>query len=285
MKHLFLYLSLLFLSSCSLNKIVIGFASPIVDGGIVALFHETDAEFAKDAIAGQLKLLEGFLINDPENDVLLTHASMGFAAYALGFVEDTNPERAKAFYNRAKEYGFRVLRQYSDFKANENGSVEAFEASLQTFDKNDVPALFWSAISWGLWINLNMDSPKALAQLPRVEAMMKRVQVLEPTYFGGGADLFFGVIECVKPAFIGGDKEKGLKHFETAMKLSENDFQLTKAFMAQYYAPAVLDEELFDKWAKEVLNSGETKNPMNNLPNALAKRKIKYLQSQKDELF
>ena len=54
MKHLFLYLSLLFLSSCSLNKIVIGFASPIVDGGIVALFHETDAEFAKDVELGNL---------------------------------------------------------------------------------------------------------------------------------------------------------------------------------------------------------------------------------------
>ena len=278
-------LLLFFLTSCSIDKMVIGFASPIIDGGIEALFMEEDAEFAKDAIAGQLKLLEGFLITSPEDEALLTHASMGFASYALGFIEDEDPERAKRFYLRAKEYGLRALRQNSTFRENETAKVEQFEKILVEFDKDDVPQLFWTAISWGLWINLSMDNPRALAQLPRVEAMMRRVQTLHPEYFGGGADLFFGVIECVKPSFIGGDKEKGLKHFEKAMTLSKGDFHLTKAFMAQYYATASIDEDLFDKWAKEILDVKETKYPENNLPNALAKRKIKYLITQKDELF
>jgi hypothetical protein len=278
-------LCLLFLTSCSLNKIIIGFASPIVDGGIEALFSEEDDEFAKDAIAGQLKLLEGFLVSSPDDEGLLTNASMGFAAYSIGFIEDVNPERAKNFYLRAREYGLRVLRQNSDFKEFETAKVMEFEAMLSTFEKDDVPPLFWTAISWGLWINLSMDNPRALAQLPRVEAMMRRVQLLEPSYFGGGADLFFGVIECVKPAFIGGDKEKGLKHFKAAMNYSNGEFQLVKAFMAQYYATASLDEDLFDQWVKEVLESKKSKNPLNNLPNALAKRKVKFLMTQKDDLF
>lgn len=280
-----LILLIFLLTSCSIDKMVIGFASPIVDGGIEALFMEEDAEFAKDAIAGQLKLLEGFLITSPDDEDLLTNASMGFAAYSLGFIEDTEPERAKKFYLRAKEYGLRALRQNSSFKENENSTVENFEKILVEFDENDVPKLFWTAISWGLWINLSMDEPRALAQLPRVEAMMKYVKKLQPDYFGGGADLFFGVIECVKPSFIGGDKEKGLKHFQNAMKLSKNDFHLTKAFMAQYYATASLNEELFDKWAKEILSVEKTIDPLNNLPNALAKRKIQYLITQKDDLF
>lgn len=279
------FLCLIFLTSCSLNKIVIGFASPIVDGGIEALFTEEDDEFAKDAITGQLKLLEGFLVSSPDDEGLLTNASMGFAAYALGFIEDENPERAKNFYQRARKYGLRVLRQNSDFEKFENAKVDKFEKMLSTFDKDDVPPLFWTAISWGLWINLSMDNPRALAQLPRVESMMRRVQVLDPSYFGGGADLFFGVIECVKPAFIGGDKEKGLKHFKTAMNYSNGEFHLVKAFMAQYYATASLDEDLFDQWVKEVLESGQSKDPLNNLPNALAKRKVRFLMTQKDDLF
>jgi hypothetical protein len=83
---------------------VIGFASPIVDGGIISLFEEDDYLFAKDAMAGQLKLLEGFLVTDPENEDLLTNASMGFAAYALGFVEDYDKKRASKFYVRAQKY-------------------------------------------------------------------------------------------------------------------------------------------------------------------------------------
>jgi hypothetical protein len=69
------------------------------------------------------------------------------------------------------------------------------------------------------------------------------------------------------------------------LELSKNDFILVKAYMAQYYATAALDEELFDKWAKEILDFGTPKDPKNNLPNAIAKQKIKFLMTQKDELF
>ena len=278
-------ISIFMLSSCSINKMVIGFASPIVDGGITALFEEEDYLFAKDAMAGQLKLLEGFLVTDPENEGLLVNASMGFAAYSLGFIEDYDKERASKFYLRSRKYGLRALRQNSDFAENEKKKVELFEKSLNSFDEDDVPALFWTAISWGQWIQLNLHNPRALAQLSRVEALMHRVKVLNPRYFGGGPDLFFGAIECVKPVLIGGDKEKGLKHFESALEYSNNDFLLVKAFIAQYYATAAMDEELFDKLAKEVLAAGPPKNPANNLPNAIAKQKMKYLMTQKEELF
>lgn len=275
----------MFISSCSYSRFVTDAASPIIDGGIDAVFMETDAEFAEAALAGQLKLLEGFLLNSPENTAYLTHAAMGFSAYAIGFVEDKEPERAKAFYARAKGYGLRALRDNSRFAAAENGSFEEFTASLESFDKDDVPSLFWTAISWGLYINLSMDDPKALSELSKVEEMMKRVKTLDAAYFGGGADLFFGVIECVKPKMLGGKPEVGRKHFEKAMELSNNDFLLTKAFMAQYYCLATLNEDQFDIWAKEILEAAPPKNPKNNLPYALAKKKIRFLMENKEDLF
>ena len=84
---------------------------------------------------------------------------------------------------------------------------------------------------------------------------------------------------------LGGKPEKGLQHFKTALDLSHHDFLLTKAFMLQYYTTATLNEELFDKWAKEVLTAAPAKNPQNNLPNTLAKLKVKHLIKQKDDLF
>jgi hypothetical protein len=281
----FLIVALFILQSCSMKRLVTDAASPIIDGGIDAIFMETDAEFAKDALAAQLKLLEGFILNSPENEDYLTYASMGFSAYAIGFVEDENPKRASQFYLRAKNYGLRALREEGDFAVAEDGTFEEFVKSLDSFDKEDVPKLFWTAISWGLYINLNMDDPKSLSELAKVEKMMTRVQVLDAAYFGGGADLFFGVIECVKPKMLGGKPEVGKKHFETAMTLSNNDFLLTKAFMAQYYCAATLDEEQFDVWAAEILAAAPPKNPMNNLPYVLAKKKIAYLMTIKDDLF
>jgi hypothetical protein len=178
-----------------------------------------------------------------------------------------------------------ALRQNKKFKDAENTNYEQFKMSLESFSKDDVPALFWSAISWGLWINLSLDDPAAMAKLSYVEAMMHRVKFLQEDYFGGGADLFFGVIECVKPPMIGGNPEKGKDHFEKSLTLSNHDFILSKAFMLQYYTTAILDEELFDKLAKEILDHKETKYKKNSLPNALAKRKAKILMTKKEDLF
>ena len=277
--------STFFLISCSIDKMVIDFAQPIVDGGITALFQETDTEFAQYAMAANIKLLEGFLITDPENSELLANAAMGFAAYSLGYLEDTEPERAKEFYIRSMNYGLKALRQNSDFAENENEHFQNFEASLDSFDEDDVPALFWTALAWGLHIRLNLDKPESIVLLSKSEALMKRVYQLNPSYFGGGPDIFFGVIECVKPPIAGGDPARGKAHFEKALKISNNDFLITKAFMAQYYCPAVFDEELFDQLSEEVLKYGNAKNINFNLPNALAKKKIRYLMTQKDDLF
>ena len=283
-KLMILFISLM-ITSCDINKLVISYASPIIDGGIEALFQETDIELAEDALAGQLKLLEGFLINDPENIKLLTHASMGFASYALGFVEDKNKKRAKNFYLRAKNYGLRALNQTDAFKENLRNHYNEFVPALKEFEKDDVPSLFWTAISWGLYIKHDIGNPEAVSDLSKVEAMMARVKELNPYYFGGGADMFFGVIECIKPTLAGGDPKKAIKHFRQALEYSNNDFLLIKAFMAQYYATRVFDEELFHKLLKEIETAEKTKDPMNNLPNAIAKKKVPFLKKEFEDYF
>jgi hypothetical protein len=278
-------LTLFLLLSCDINKLVISYASPIIDGGIKALFQETDVKLAEDALAGQLKLLEGFLINDPDNINLLTNASMGFTSYALGFVEDFDKERAKNFYLRAKNYGLRALKQNDTFNENINKHYNDFTAALIEFDNDDVPSLFWTAISWGLYIKLDASNPDAISDLSKVESMMTRVKQLNPRYFGGGADMFFGVIECIKPAIAGGDPKKAIKHFQDAIAYSDNDFLLIKAFMAQYYTTRIFDEKLFNELLIEIENAPPAKDPNNNLPNAIAKKKVTFLRKEFEDYF
>jgi hypothetical protein len=286
MKTLFLLFILLFANSCSYNEMLISAASPLIDGGVEALFSEADDEFAREAIPGLMKLVDGAILSAPKNQKLLTNATMGFASYAMGYIEDIDPKRARNLYIKAKEYGFRGLRENSTFKKYENASYDDFKAfAMKDFDKDDVPLIFWTAISLGLYINQSMDNPDAIAELSKVEVMMGRVKELEPTYFGGGPDLFFGVIECVKPPMLGGDPEKGLAYFQNAMKISGPDFIFTKAFMVQFYCAATLNEEKFDLWCQEVLDAPLPKDPKNNLQWALAKRKVRNLMAKKSEIF
>ena len=83
----------------------------IVDDGFWAFTEEEDLDFAGEALPGNLKLLEVMLKNNPDNARLLRLLSEGYNSYALAFLEDKDPERARAFYLRGSDFGLRILRQ------------------------------------------------------------------------------------------------------------------------------------------------------------------------------
>jgi len=105
-----LAIALQLFSGCAAgNRLTIQFAKPLISGSIEALYEETDPAFAEIAMASHLKLLEGMLKSSPNDRRLLTTACQGFAGYAMLFVEPSDPERAREFYLRAREYGLRAL--------------------------------------------------------------------------------------------------------------------------------------------------------------------------------
>ncbi|OQX83069.1 hypothetical protein B6D60_11105 [candidate division KSB1 bacterium 4484_87] len=225
-KSIVLILAAIFLlgSGCSVQKLAVRSMSGLLEDSMTALFEETDLELAEHAIASDLKLLEGILKSDPENEKYLFMASQGFAAYALGFVEDENPQRAKQLYLRGRDYGLKILRKNKPFRQAEDQELEIFTQSLKKLDKKDVPALFWTANNWGNFINLSMNDPIALADLPRVQAMMERVIELDDSYFFGGAHLFLGTLLAVRPPILGGDMKKAKAHFDRCFELSQGKF-------------------------------------------------------------
>jgi len=270
---------------CSIQKMAIRSTSGLFQYGIEAIYAEPDLQFAREAIAANLKLLEGFHRADPKNQTLLFMLTQGYASYSLAFLEDDYPERARQFYLRARDYGFQLLRTLPAFKKGIPTATEAFQERLDRLRREDVPVLFWTAFAWGGWINLSKHDPQAVYDLNLVKAMMQRVLELEEGYFFGAAHLFFGSVYGSLPPMLGGDPEKARAEFQRSLELSQNRFLMAYVYAARYYAATTLNEELFDRYLQQVLDAPDNILPGYELLTAVAKAKARRLLQQKEELF
>lgn len=278
---LFTFFVLVTLSACSINRLAVRQMTPIFEESAMALYEEDDLQLAEQALASNLKLLEGLLRNDPRNHSLLMLLTQAYAGYALGFVEDSSPQRAKGFYLRAREYARRAL----DDKGVETTDLELLKKNVSVMEAEKMPALFWYAFAWAGYINLSLDEPKALLELPRVEVIMERIAGWNPAYFNGAVYLFKGSIYGVKPRIMGGNPEKARELFEKNLEITGGRFLLTYVYLARFYAAKVLDEEAFDGYLQKVLSFDLNKAPSLKLFNAIARDKAKRLLTMKEELF
>ena len=56
------------LSACSVGQMVVRGSQTILDSGVDAMNRETDLELAEAAMPANLKLIEGMLLEDPQNE-------------------------------------------------------------------------------------------------------------------------------------------------------------------------------------------------------------------------
>ncbi|MCS7230438.1 MAG: TRAP transporter TatT component family protein [Candidatus Kryptonium sp.] len=265
----------------------IRYAGGIFDAGVKAIFSETDYEIAKSSIPANLKLLEALYNVDSLNEKTVTFLVQGYTGYALGFVEDDDPQRAKLLYKRAFDYGMKFLKSKNKkFAESVDGDFEKFEKVLKSdFKRKDVPILFWTAMAWGSYVNLSRDDPDAIAQIPKIEAMVKRTIELDETYFYSSGNMFLGVLLSARPKLFGGDPEKGKEHFEKCIQISGGKFLLPYVFYARYYAVQTQDRELFEKLLNYVLESPPELLKDAELLNIIAKKKAEKFKNIGDELF
>lgn len=280
-----LCLGALVLFSGCVKDIAVSTVGGIVDDGFEAFTEEQDLAFAEQALPANIKLLDVMLKNDPENARLLRLGSEGYNSYALAFLEDTDPGRARAFYRRGKEYGMRILRRDASWARALDGTLEDLKGRLAEADQGDVPALFWTAFGWGSEIYLSLTSPDAIADLPKAEALMDFVARTDSTYYYAGADLFLGTLYGSRPKMLGGDLEKSRRHFDRALRLNGGRFLMTYVYYARSVAVQSLDEALFDELLAKVDTASLEILPKARLANQVAKRKSELLKSRKSDLF
>ncbi len=283
---IFLLLSILFLASCSLNRFVVGQMSPVFKVSADALYEETDLKIAEQAIAANLKLLEGLLKSDPENEELLLLLAQGYAGYALGFVEDEDPQRAKFFYDRAFVFGVRALLDENIRVWNWSAENKMkLENAIEQAEDEDVAALFWTNFSLAGKLNLSLDDPTALIHLPLIEQMITKIEQYDPGFFYGGVYLLKGSIAGMMPKMLGGNPERAKENFDKSINLTDGEFLLSYVYMSKFYAAKTLDEDLFDKLIKKIEDFDLGTKPEIALFNQIAKKKAALLKAQREDLF
>ena len=227
---------LLLLGAASACAGMVADATPIVtDDAQEAFYQERSYVHAKKAGPGLLMLMDGFVRAAPDNPNLLLPAAEMNCSFAQGMAEPEDPAWASALYLKGRDYALRSLAQQSDdFEDALTGPQDDFERVLRDdFGARHVPALFWGAMCWGSWINVNMDRMEAVAQLTKAKAMMQRAMELDETFYHGGPHLFFGTMAGSLPEMIGGDPEACERHFARVFEITQRRFLLAHVFYAK----------------------------------------------------
>ena len=291
---IFVLISIVFLlTSCSIKRMTINATGTFMEDIVDSFFCEEDIIFAEQAIPANLKLLDGLIKgSNYENDDLLLKGCKLYGMFAMGFLEDMetdrkkekeNLKRASYFYEKAKDYGMKILQKNNDFKNALDKDYEEFEKVMVAFSKKDVEVLFWTAFAWGSYINLNKNSVAAVSELPKVKSMMMRVIELDDTYFYGLPHIFM-IVYYSMPKMFGGDLEKAKNEYEKIKEISGGKFILADFFAAKYYAPQIQDKDLFEKLLQNIENADENIIP-EKLFTKIAKKKADILNLKKDDLF
>ncbi|MBD3610077.1 MAG: hypothetical protein HUJ30_05965 [Gammaproteobacteria bacterium] len=246
-----------------------------------AILNQDDPTLVRDGAPAYLLLIDGLIMDSPNDASLLIAASKLNGAYAGIFAEDK--VRARLMSDKAMRYARTALcqSQRSLCKA-EKAKFKDYSALVANIEKSDLAVVFAYASAWAGQIQANSSDWMAVADVPRVEALLEKVIALNPAFENGQPHLYLGVIRSQIPPSLGGKPEQGKQHFETAIKYSSGKDMMAKVLYAETYARLMFDQELHDQLLNDVLNANPVVEGL-TLTNTLAQtRAQQLLQSGKD---
>jgi hypothetical protein len=280
-----IFFTLAIAAACIPNKqMTVGSAATLLEDVANSSYKQSDLRVIREGMPAYLMLIDGMVEAVPDNERLLITAAQAYASFASAFIEVEDKDYARALYEKAKKYALRSL----EIRGLNNPATKPFnefEAGLNDLSKDDVPYMFWAATCWGSWIRLNMGSMAALAELPRVEALMKRVLLLDEQFYYGGPHLFMGIWFASRPKIAGGDLVKARHHFNKALELSQGKFLMTQIYYADQYARKTFDKDLFVTTLENVLDTPADQIVELTLLNTVAHQKAKELLAEADDYF
>lgn len=273
------------LSACSTGQMVVRGTQTILDSGIEAMNRETDLQLARDAMPANLKLLEGMLLEDPNNAELHLYAAEGFYGYSYGFVEIEDSARAAHLYRRCYTHAHTALALAGMEIDPERASPEALQTAVARAGRRAVPALFWTASCLGKGIDLNRDNVASIAGLSSAAILMQRVLELDEEFYHGGAHLFFGVYYGGRAPMFGGDFARAEEHFLRADEINDRRLLMVDLLRAEYLHRQRLDQAAFHERLVHVLEAPDDLYPDMALVNAICKQRAAHLLEQEDKWF
>lgn len=257
--------------------------SELSDALTTAVLDQDDPGIVRDGLPSYLLLIDSRVIANPlDTDTLLGGAKL-YGAYAGAFVDDN--ERAQKLAGRAYAYARRALCLREKALCDTlDAPYDQFDTALKQADAKDIATLYGFAAAWAGRIQVNAGDWNAIADLPKLQALLERCYAIDANYDDGGAALYLGVVNSIRPASLGGKPDEGKKWFDKALELSAGKNQMVRVLYAQFYARLVFDQELHDKLLNEVL-AADAVAPRLTLINTLAKKKAKALLASGKDFF
>ncbi|RPH98927.1 MAG: hypothetical protein EHM68_02735 [Lysobacterales bacterium] len=248
-----------------------------------AIKNQDDPQLVRDGAPAYLLMLDSFVEGAPENEAALSAAAELYSAYGVVFVDD--PLRARKLTTRGRDYGRRALCAADKRLCGLwDQSYDEFTQNLSRAKPRQVPALYTFGLSWMAWIQAHSDDYAALAKLPQVQAVLQRVQALDPHYEEARIEHHLAVLNTIRPPALGGDFAAGQAHYERALKVSRELDLSIKVDYARYYARTLYDRELHDRLLQEVLEANP-EQPGLTLFNTLAQEEAGELLASADDYF
>ncbi len=278
--YFFLLLVTSFSAGCT--TVVVSY---VIEPTVGNLQRQTDLDLVCEGAPAFLLAVDSFIVSEPKNSAMLMTGVQAYSAYAAALAECGRPERGAQLAEKSKQYGLALLSLGNGMAPALAGSLEDFDKALQRFSSSEAEKLFWGGYGWASYVGSHTDSPAALADLVRVERIMRRVLELDETCSHGGAHLFLGVYYGSRPQMLGGKPEESRAHFERALELSGRRFLSAQVAYAEYYARTQFDRELHDRLLQEVLDFSLESAPELALGNQVAKHRARRLLAEADTYF
>jgi len=253
----------------------------MADNLTAGILNQQDVATAREGIPAYLLLIDGLIEGDPANRGLLLAGARLYGAYGGALVED--PARAKRLSAHAFDYARRAVCSGDPALCGAlDQPFEPFAAAVNA--SRDPAALFALASAWAGRIQANAEDWNAIADIPKVQALLERVVALDPVHAGGEPYLYLGVLATLRPASLGGQPEQGKAYFEKALALSQGRNQMVRVLYAEKYARLVFDRELHDRLLKEAIEA-DPRAPGLTLINTLAQQRATALLASGDDYF
>ena len=249
-----------------------------------AVLNADDPATVRDGLPAYLLLLDGLLEGDPDNVGTLLAAANLNGAYAGNFVSG---DLARAQRLAAKALGLAKRATCVDeprLCAALDGNPDDFAVALQAVGDERLGLMYGLAAAWAGHIQVNRDDWGAVADLPKVEALLMRVVAIDASHEGGLALVYLGVLNSLRPEAVGGRPAQGRAYFQQAIDTSGGRNLFAKTLKAEFYARLVFDRELHDGLLNEVL-AADPRAPGYTLMNTLAQQRAAALLESGNDYF
>lgn len=281
------------------GRLLAAFSGAILLSGCGAIIDRATSDFAADleqavvnydepliverGLPTFLLILEARLEANPDSAALRLTTAELTGTYA-GLFADA-PDRQQRLATRALDHARRgACDAVQDLCTIDDGDFEAFEARLEELPGSAVDEAYVLGTVWASWIAASSDDFRALADLPRVEALLEWVAEQNPSHDDGAVWLYLAVLNSQRPPAAGGRPDLAREQFERARTVSRGRNLLIPVLMADEYARLMFDRDLF----VELLEGVRDADPVQDgyvLANRIAQQRAIDLLDQTSRIF